>query len=106
VRRALTTHQSGQFNWSFIFLGANIDAVDVGRRMAVPQATAMPTSPHDAYPVARTFDAASRGIGRGRTGLAMGFSDDDRREASATPGGDCPVALGEALILLHQNVRR
>jgi len=37
---ALITQQREQYNWKLIFLGANIDAVDIGRQIGVPQAAA------------------------------------------------------------------
>ena len=31
--KALTEQQQTEWNWTFIFIGANIDAIDVGGRM-------------------------------------------------------------------------
>lgn len=39
--KALITQQREQYNWSFMFLGANIDAVEVGNLIGVPNATAL-----------------------------------------------------------------
>lgn len=81
---ALITQQREQYNWKFIFLGANIDAVEVGGRIGVPQDTSMTYSP-DAVAVEATWTSAGRTISAGRTGAPMGFTPDERRRA--TGGG-------------------
>lgn len=43
----LITQQREVYNWHFIFLGANIDAVAVGADMGIPMATAMTFNAHD-----------------------------------------------------------
>jgi hypothetical protein len=79
--KALITQQRDKYNWSFVFLGANIDAVDIGSRIGVPRATSM-TYSVAAPAVANTYASLARETIRRRSGREMGFTDDDRREAS------------------------
>jgi hypothetical protein len=80
--KALITQQRDQYNWSFLFLGANIDAVDVGDRIGVPKAMAMTYNSNDSAAVSTTYTRAAREMARRRSGLEMNFSDEDRRAAS------------------------
>ncbi len=77
---ALITQQREQYDWKFIFLGANIDAVEVGGRIGVPQASAMTYSPAPAA-VASSWASAGDAVSRGRARRVMDFSDEDRRQA-------------------------
>lgn len=79
--KALITQQREQYNWQFIFLGANIDAVDIGGRIGVPSATAMTYSADDEDAVRNTYRRSAREILYRRAGGEMGFSDEDRRAA-------------------------
>jgi hypothetical protein len=79
--KALITQQRDQYNWSFLFLGANIDAVDVGSRIGVPRATAMTYNSDDAAAVSTTYRRVAREMVRRRSGSEMSFSEEDRREA-------------------------
>jgi hypothetical protein len=79
--KALITQQREQYNWSFLFLGANIDAVDVGGRIGVPANTAMTYDADNAEAVTGAYSMAGREMSRRRSGLEMGFSDEDRRAA-------------------------
>jgi hypothetical protein len=78
--KALITQQREQYNWKFIFLGANIDAVEVGGRIGVPKATSMTYSP-DAIALGATYASVGSAMARGRFGGGMDFSDEDRRRA-------------------------
>ena len=78
---ALITQQREQYNWQFIFLGANIDAVHVGSRIGVPQAMAMTYNADDDHAVHATYASAGRAMFRRRAGRPMSFSDEDRRQA-------------------------
>lgn len=79
--KALITQQREQYNWRFMFLGANIDAVKVGSRIGVPQAMAMTYSAADDDAVHATWASASRAMSSGRSGLAMDFTDQERLQA-------------------------
>jgi hypothetical protein len=77
---ALITQQREQYNWKVIFLGANLDAVEVGARIGVPRATALTYSP-DAVAVEATWAVTGAAVARGRFGGAMDFTDEERRRA-------------------------
>ncbi|MGB9306747.1 MAG: VWA domain-containing protein [Mycobacterium sp.] len=80
--KALITQQREQYDWSFLFLGANIDAVDVGGRIGVPRDTSMTYNADDSRAVAGAYSMAGREMSKRRAGDAMSFSEEDRREAS------------------------
>lgn len=77
---ALITQQREQYNWKFIFLGANVDAVEVGSRIGVPKATSM-TYRADARSVEATWAATGSAISGVRAGVPMKFTDEQRRRA-------------------------
>jgi len=78
---ALITQQREKYNWRFLFLGANIDAIEVGGRIGVPQAMAMTYSSEDAVAVGSSYASVGAAMARGRSGAPMGFTDQDRRQA-------------------------
>ena len=80
--KALITQQREKYNWKFLFLGANIDAIEVGGRIGVPQAMAMTYSSEDAIAVGSSYASVGAAMARGRSGAPMGFTDEDRRQAS------------------------
>jgi hypothetical protein len=86
--QALITQQREQYNWSFVFLGANIDAVEVGGRIGVPNATAMTYNAdddgavHASYAMAARETVRQRSATRANVGYSMSFSEEDRHEAS------------------------
>jgi len=80
--KALITQQREEYDWSFLFLGANIDAVDVGGRIGVPLATSMTYNADDPQAVSAAYAMAGREMAKRRSGLEMGFSEEDRAEAS------------------------
>lgn len=77
---ALITQQREQYNWKFIFLGANIDAVDIGRQIGVPQANSLTYSPEPAG-VEATWASTGRAMASGRLGEPMAFTNDERQRA-------------------------
>lgn len=81
--KALITQQRDQYSWNFIFLGANIDAVDVGGRIGVPMATAMTYSADDDGAVHRAYQMVGRQMANRRSGSQTGFTDEDRRQATS-----------------------
>ena len=42
--RKLIKQQQDEWNWKFIFLGANIDAIEVGGRMGIAAGAPSPTT--------------------------------------------------------------
>lgn len=79
--KALITQQRDQYSWNFIFLGANIDAVDVGGRIGVPMATAMTYSADNDGAVHDAYQVVGRQMASRRAGNQIDFTEDDRRQA-------------------------
>lgn len=79
--KKLITQQQDEWNWKFIFLGANIDAVEIGGRMGVPQAAAMTYADGDAGAVSDSYASVAREIVGSRSGREMAFSTQDRAAA-------------------------
>ena len=80
----LITQQRDVYGWDFIFLGADIDAVEVGERMGMDRNYAMTYDKHD-YANNRAAFASTRDVisRKRRYGKRDddGFSDEDRQKA-------------------------
>ena len=74
--KELITQQREKYNWQFIFLGANIDAEQVGARMGVPLASSMT---YDTELTGVALQATARAVSAVRAGVPMGFSPEERR---------------------------
>lgn len=76
--------QQDEYSWEFIFLGANMDAVEVGRQMGFAADRSMTYAASSAG-VASSYSAKSKLISRVRSApagvRAEGFSDEDRDAA-------------------------
>lgn len=72
--------QRDKYNWDFVFLGANQDAVATAAAMNIPLPSAMSYSPSPEG-IAATMAAASRYVGAARKGKAAAFSPEDRKSA-------------------------
>lgn len=72
---ALITEQREKYDWKFIFLGANIDAVQVGGRMGVPASSSLT---YDADLVGVAMKSTARNISAARACAPMGFTDEER----------------------------
>lgn len=70
-------HQRDTYQWEFVFLGANQDAVKVAATMNIPMASAMSynTSKTGLH---NTMAAVSNYVGTSRSGLRASFSASDR----------------------------
>ena len=79
---ALITQQRERYNWKFIFLGANIDAVQVGKRMGVPAAGALTYEP---MAVGSAMRSTSRVMASVRAGVPMDFTADERDSSMGRP---------------------
>lgn len=84
----LITRQREQYNWKFIFLGANIDAVKVAADIGIPTASAMQFDSHDyasnvaAYAAPGVYTSAARGAAlAGEEVMDAAFTDEQRDEA-------------------------
>jgi len=84
--RDLIEQQRRQWQWQFVFLGANIDAVKVGERLGVAQAASMTFNAADSDAVADSFRSVSNyasGL-RGADAVffaSAGFSEEDRQRS-------------------------
>ena len=77
---ALIQQQRDVYQWQFVYMGANQDAVATAAAMNIPAGSAMTFSPS---PMAMqgTMRAAGAMVSRGRTGQAASFTDEERRAA-------------------------
>jgi hypothetical protein len=72
--------QRDKYNWDFVFLGANQDAIATAAAMSIPLPSAMSYSTSKAG-VAATMAAVSHYVGAARKGKAAAFSEEDRKSA-------------------------
>ena len=82
--KALVTQQREDYQWQFIFMGANIDAVSVGASMGIPQGSSISYDAANASANMGTYGAASGLIANARSGMAPDqnvFSKKDREDA-------------------------
>ena len=83
--REMITRQESQYSWDFVFLGANMDAVEVGTSMGFAAGKSL-TYDADSAAVAGAWDAASkytaRKRSRGASPAASILFDDAEREQS------------------------
>ncbi|MDG4667091.1 VWA domain-containing protein [Mycobacterium sp. 236(2023)] len=82
--RDLINQQRDQWNWKFIFLGSNIDAVEVGARMGVAADDAITYNDGLYMSTVAVSAAASSWIGAARAGKPAGFTDAERAAAMGT----------------------
>ena len=80
--KALTEQQQNEWNWTFIFIGANIDAIDVGRRMGLAPDYSITYDDSDYASTTGVMYRARSMTRRVRTDEDdAGFSDEDREAA-------------------------
>jgi hypothetical protein len=72
--------QRDKYNWDFVFLGANQDAIATAAAMSIPLPSAMSYSTSKAG-VAATMAAVSHYVGAARSGRSAAFSAEDRESA-------------------------
>ncbi len=77
----LTTQQQNQWNWKFIFLGANMDAIAVGGRMGFAGTTSITYDDSDYLTTMSAGHSAREMVTNIRNGREVAFSDEDRRAA-------------------------
>ena len=76
----LIREQRDKYNWDFVFLGANQDAIATAAAMSIPLPSAMSYSTSKAG-IAATMAAVSHYVGAVRGGQAPAFSAEDRKAA-------------------------
>ncbi len=81
--RGLITQQREVYNWEFIFLGADIDAIEIASRMGMDSKLAMNFDKRNYRASRAAFAVTSDVIARKRSSgrLDDGFSEGDRRRA-------------------------
>lgn len=83
--KKLTKQQKDEWNWTFIFLGSNIDAVEVGGRMGIDAETSLTYDDSDYVATAGAVRIAREMVSSVRAGAPAAFSDSDRAEAMGRP---------------------
>ena len=76
--RKLTKQQQDEWGWTFIFLGANIDAIEVGGRMGIDAKTSLTYDDSDYANTAGAMRVAREMVSATRAGGPAAFSDEDR----------------------------
>jgi hypothetical protein len=76
----LITSQQARYGWTFIFLGADQDAIEVGGHLGVAAGDSL-TWNKSADGVLGAGAALSGKVGRERAGDRSGFTDDERKQA-------------------------
>lgn len=71
-------HMRTVYGWTFVFLGANIDAVKTAEKMGIPQENALT---FDTSHGKESYQLLSKHVGEIRKGRRAEFSADDRRKA-------------------------
>jgi hypothetical protein len=80
--KELITQQREQYNWKFLFLGANIDAVEVGASMGIDRGTSLTYNATDDQAVMDSYAVASAGVSQLRGGASnVSYSASDRSRA-------------------------
>lgn len=79
--KKLVTKQRDEYNWNFVFLGANIDAVSVGVGMGFDRGSSITYDAANSVANVGTYAAASANITNTRSGLVANFTDEDRAKA-------------------------
>jgi len=80
--KALVTEQQEKWGWTFLFLGANIDAFGVGANYGFHAGHTMNYAA-DGKHSKSAIATASAGVTRTRSGLAADFTDEEREAAGA-----------------------
>lgn len=84
--KSIITHQREQYQWEFVFIGANQDAVVTAAKINIPRQSAMT---YEANPVAAraTYAAMNASVKSARLaplsarGRSLNFTDEQRRQA-------------------------
>lgn len=91
--KRMIEHQERVYSWTFMYLGANQDAIEVGRGLGI---AADRSITYAAPSAAAAMRAAGRSISGYRTRVAAGESAAAARAATAFSAADRSEALGES----------
>lgn len=75
----MITHQKNTYQWDFVFLGANQDAISAGASLGIAAGSTM-TYASNAVGTKHAFASASAYAARSRTVGTASFSDEDREK--------------------------
>jgi hypothetical protein len=81
----LTKQQQDQWNWKFIFIGANMDAIKVGGRMGFAYGDLITYDNASYASTTGVMRSAREMVRRTREGEDAAFSDEDRQVAKGAP---------------------
>ena len=81
----LTKRQQHQWNWKFIFIGANMDAIEVGGRMGFARGDSITYDDSDYVSTVGVMRSAREMVRRSRGGVNSAFSNEDRQAAMGKP---------------------
>ena len=76
--KALVEQQQDEWNWTFVFLGANMDAISEGGALGVSAGSSMT---YDTAHASQTFGSLSTYVSRARASGDASFTDDERHAA-------------------------
>lgn len=76
--KALVTQQENEWNWTFVFLGANMDAVSVAGGLGFRAGNSLTYVTNDPVALANTYSNLSAHTHATRSGLARDFTEDER----------------------------
>jgi uncharacterized protein YegL len=82
--KEMVERQRNDYQWEFVFLGANIDAIEVGMSLGMTRGSTMTFNQNDGQAVMDSFAVASANIGSYRSGLVPdtnNFTEEDRKKA-------------------------
>ena len=81
----LTKQQQDEWNWKFIFLGANMDAIEVGGRMGFAAGDSITYDDSSYASTTGVMRSARKMVRSTRAGKSASFSEEDRKAAMDTP---------------------
>ncbi|MGV0791442.1 vWA domain-containing protein [Mycolicibacterium sp. XJ1819] len=85
--KQLITRQQDEWNWKFIFIGANIDAIDVSGQMGVDAGASISYDDSSYDSTVGVMTVAREMVRRSREDDDTPFSDEDRRAAMGDTTG-------------------
>lgn len=78
----LVERQKNNYQWEFIFLGANMDAVSEGSKIGVGAASSLTYNANDGVAIQNAYSATSSNITNSRlTGASVNYSEADRTQS-------------------------
>lgn len=94
----MISHQQEKYNWQFIFLGANQDAIEEASSLGILRSNAM-TFAYSGLGAQASMNSVSNNIGAYRSGtvLSASFTPEDRKTQDELMTGNAPTTGGNFL---------